>query len=382
MSGSSRLAFARPFVAGFRAFARTWRDERTLAARIEGARTPLPFTVDGRYLVTTDRGLFALSNDGFVRICPIPAFGIALAGETIYLAAHFGDATVVLAGALDTALRQGSSWGWRELLRIEPVEHGGRIHQIAADGDTLWICDTHRNLLSKHRAANGEHLASIAPFRCSFGHPIVKDHNHINGVMFQPGYLVFSAFRINKRSAFGLVGDGLVRLYAHANMGVHDCAISGDDFWFSDSYRMFDGAKGGVVHCGAALFCPEYFERAPAAFVRGIAGHGDEVIVGNSFTGSRDRRFEGNGEIIRFSGGKPAGRSALPCAQVYDIVRLADGRHFETPPGPKTAADAERMMTAVFGPPVEIHPLRDLCVGRNGKKTFSDADVGRLAEYL
>ncbi|MBV9523402.1 MAG: hypothetical protein JO010_11445, partial [Alphaproteobacteria bacterium] len=274
----------------------------------------------------------------------------------------------------------GGDCGWQALYRVPTIDDGGRIHQIAVCGDALWIANTARNTLTKIDRHSGDLRANIAPFRCAHGHPIAIDHNHVNSVFAQPNYLLFGAFKINRRGAFGLVGDGKIRIFPYRNMGVHDCIIAGEDFYASDSYRMWDGARGGGVIVNGDILDKAHFDENPASFVRGIAGEGDEIVIGNSHAGDRNARFRGQAALILARAGRVTHRLALPSAQVYDILR-EDGAHFARPPAPISFAEASAVLTRRLGAAEAETPLRDALIGAHGKK-FDERDIGDIAEYL
>jgi hypothetical protein len=335
--------------------------------------------IHGHYILSSERGLYHLSANAIRLLTPIPAFGIARAADDIYLATWHEAESLVLKGSW-RALLAGEDCGWRELYRIRTLDDGGRIHQIALCGESLWLANTAQNMLTKIDRQSGAWRASIAPFRCEHGHPIVVDHNHVNSVFVQPGYLLFGAFRINRRSVFGLAGDGKVVLFPYRNMGIHDCVMAGEDLFFSDSYRMWEGGKGGAASRNGEFIDAAHFDANPAHFVRGIAGEGNEILIGNSHVGAREERFSGQGALILAENGRVTRRVAFPSAQIYDILR-EDGSHFDRPPGPQNFAAAEALLTRRLGPAETVLPLRDVLVGPRGKK-FHESDIGDIAEYL
>ena len=343
---------------------------------------PIDIACAGRYVVSSDSGIYYLADARIRRISAIPAFGIAISGSDIYLATWYGEWSVVLVADLPALIRGGRA-RWRELYRVNYLTPAGRIHQIGVTGNALWLANTARNTLTKIDRHSGEWCANIGPFKCAFGHPILSDHNHINSVLPTPKYLVFAAFKINDRSAFGLVGAGRVRLYAWPNMGVHDCIFRGNEFLFSDTCRMWQGAKpgsaGGVVVSGGRPVDKDYFDSTPAYFVRGIAGTGNEMLVGNSHVGAGRDRFAGKGELILTEAGRVKKRAIFPGSQVYDIID-EHGRHFDTP-APGTFKEAALILDAALGPPIDEFRLRDVLAGPQSKK-WDETDIGRVQEYL
>ncbi len=367
---------------GFRAGVVTARQEydfrRSLLAPSRRPSWPIELPVEGRYIVSSERGIYAVSGNRIDLLATVPAFGIARAGERFYVATWRGRSSLVLSGSAE-ALLAGRDCGWREIYSVDTQSDAGRIHQIAARDDALWLANTAQNTLTKIDRHDGRWMANIAPFLCAHGHPIIVDHNHVNSLFPQQRYLLFTAFRINRRAAFGLVGDGRTQIFAYRNLGVHDCIITGSRLIFSDSYRFWEGGGGNVVIDGS-LFDPSYFEENPAHFVRGIAGKRDEMLIGNSYAGDRQTRFLGNASLILARNGKVTHAVAAPFAQVYDILR-EDGTHFDLAAGPASFGEASALLAGFFGPPVGEFALEDLLVGRSGKK-FAPEDIGEIAEYL
>lgn len=334
----------------------------------------------GRYIVSTEKGIYLLAKEGWRRVSRVPAFGIALADDDIYLASWQGLSTMVLKGRRDALTKPGMRFGWENIYETPTIDDAGRIHQIATLGDSLWIANTAKNTYTKIDRHTGRWQANLCPFRCSFGHAINSDHNHVNSVYPKPGFLLFTAFKANRESVFGLAGNGLIRLYMWRNMGAHDCIFRGADFIFSDSYRFWDKQKGGgVVLNGSPLFA-EYFDANPCYFVRGLAGSGEEMIIGNSFHGDRETRFQGTGMLLRALGSSIVSHADMDAAQIYDIL-CEDGRHFDKPCSISTFEEASKILEIALGAPVEEFPLRDAMLGVRGKK-FSEDDLGEIEEYL
>lgn len=375
-------AISRRLLRSARAGLRATTDELKLLAPVytRSAEESCDFPVQGRYLVSSERGVFEVSANRIRRACPLPAFGIARVGDDFYAATWTARDSVVMRGRIRDGADGVQIDGLREIFRAPMLSDAGRIHQIGVYGDALWLCNTAFNQLTKLDRRSGTFLANVAPFRCSYGHPISGDHNHINSVFPQGRWLLFSAFKINRRGAFGLIGGGECRIWAHRNIGIHDCVIAGRDFWFSDSYRFWDGVGKGCVYRGREQFDAAHFDATENGFVRGIAGHGSEELFGNSHSGSRETRFAGRGNLMLAREGRVTHRISFPGAQVYDVIR-ADGRHFEAPPSVSGFADAARLLDEVFGPPVESMPLREVLVGRSAKK-FDESDIGAIEEYL
>ncbi|MFV1852264.1 MAG: hypothetical protein ACMZ66_16370 [Thalassospira sp.] len=359
-----------------------WRFQRALKRPSGFKRTKNHSgRLEGRYLLSTDQGLILADSAGVYQITTFGVFGLAIDGDAVYVAALDGEDSVVFVGHADAITAPSSQFEWRELYRVSKTGHSGRIHQICVCNGCLWLSNTAQNSLVKIDRFSGAWMGAFAPFKCSFGHPILTDHNHVNAVSAFPNFMLFGAFRANRQSAFGVCGAGEVRLYLYKNMGIHDCVISGNDLFFSDSYRMFDnGVVGGCICVNGEYKFSDYFDENPAGFVRGLAGTDGELVVGNSVTGPRAERFNGRGELIVFGSQGFKDRFNIPAAQVYDIIRL-DGTHFDNPAMPNTFSDACSVLERALGPPAEVLMLSDLLVGPSGSKKFSVDDRGDISEY-
>jgi hypothetical protein len=343
------------------------------------AEAEVDLPIAGRYLISSERGIYELAHSRLRRLSPVPAFGMAVIDGTIYLATWYQGYSTVVRGRLERLL-SGQSPDWQEIYRINILTEAGRIHQIAAAGDALWLANTSRNAYTKIDRHTGAWMGNVTPFRCSFGHPLLVDHNHVNGVFPQAGYLLCAAFKINTRSAFALCGEGRIDVFAYPNMGVHDCLLTGDDFLFCDSYRMWQGARGGAPVRNGRLIDEAYFDSHPAYFVRALAGEGRDMLVGNSHAGEADRRFAGSGALILMRDDRVMHSTDVPFAQIYEILR-EDGTHFDLPPKARSFSEAREVLTRSLGAPVESFALRDMLCGERAKK-FSEGDLGHVEEYL
>jgi hypothetical protein len=372
-----------------RVFRNTYRD-RLRRSMSERSKNETVFTgdfpVDGRYLISTDKGLFRLERGLVQKISEMNGFGLALAGDHIYLAADgdLGKVSTIVVGDRRALSMPGSSLKWRSLYSAPTMDAGERIHQICVYGDALWLAHTAHNTYMKIDRHTGRWLAEICPFRCEFGLRIKRDHNHVNSISAYPSFLLVGAWRINNRGCFAVAGEGLLRFYAYSNPGIHDCHITGDEFLFSDSFG-FDrapkaGDKGRLVCNGHAVDDAYFLHEAPGC-VRGIAGGGGEMIVGLSFPGGRADRHLGSGGLLLLRDRKVTHRISLPCAQVYDVLR-EDGQSFDLPPSVKTFQEASALLERSLGPAILEVPLSDMLLPQNLNLSLNGTAESSLDEYL
>ncbi len=331
----------------------------------------LTFDVQGDYLITASAGLFRLRRDSLQRVWDLPAFGIACAGSDLFLAGCGLHESFVVRSDRRAVFEEGLPHAGTVLYRVPIRDEAERIHQLALDGENLWLANTARNALTKLDARTGEWKVEIAPFTCSFGLPIAGDHNHLNSVRAYDGRLVvFTAFRTAediraRRGLLGVCGDGKLRGYVYRHGGIHDIHISGDRIIFSDSFCFFpqgSDTSGAVVVNGQPV-APEFFAEHPMGFVRGVAGDGNEMVIGNSCRGTRATRFLGEGNLVVLRDGKVVGTTPFPAGQIYDVVR-SDGLNFDVPPAVTTFDGVCELFRAQFGEPVMERSLADARVHR------------------
>lgn len=345
-----------------------------------GEESQLSIQLKGEYLITTSEGVFKLSSGKIRRVSRLPAFGIAISGDrTVYLATWDSMRTKVVAAGLDDLLSPRPR-SWREIWRLPVASSAARLHQISVCGDSLWLANTAENCLTRLDRHTGQWKASIVPFKCSFGHPIQSDHNHINAVLATSRYIVFSAFKINRQSCIGLLGDGKIWLFSYRNLGVHDCVFDGDNFLFSDSYSFWDEKINGLIIRNGQDFENDFFLETAAGFVRGIAGEHGEILVGNSVSGSRDKRFKGTGDIIVLRSDGKHQSFKIPAPQIYDIIRL-NGDHFSSPPPDCSATKLAQKFTQWLGDPVDVFKIGEAMSGEHVNK-FDNPSTNAMSEYF
>jgi hypothetical protein len=165
---------------------------------------------------------------------------------------------------------------------------------------------------------------------------------------------------------------------------VHDGHITGNDFLFTDAFR-FDrsverGANGCVLRNGQIVDAA-YFDEASVGCVRGLAGGENEAVVGLSFPGSRDKRMNGIGGLLLLRESKVTHRIALPCAQVYDVIRH-DGSAFPQAPAACNFSEAAALLTRSLGAPVMEWALKDALMPADMNASRNGAAESSIDEYL
>ena len=250
-----------------------------------------------------------------------------------------------------------------------PTDHSGRFHQICTLGSNLWIANTFKNSLTIINKKNGNFIGNIAPFFCQDNHPIMSDHNHINGVSAYKDSIVFTAFRINKKSAIGLIGNGKIKIFSYPNMGIHDVIILKNQLLISDSYRMWEKSCGGIK-INSKFINESFFEDNNYNFVRGLSIFRDEMIVGNSFQGERKNRFKGKGSILVRKKEKFLGALNNLPPQIYTIrnIKSQDEKR------EISYKDINKLLIDNCGNPHVVRNILDCQVGETAKK-FDNSDL-------
>lgn len=321
-----------------------YRDRITLPLVIRRrlVRADLP-PLSGRYYFTTDRGIFALEGTRLTQLTTRGGFGLALAQGTAYCSLDFGALTCVAAfpaSALENGGRVDALICYRRMGRHSRE----RIHQVTSAGGPVWFANTGRNTLVR-LSQQGE-PSEFAPLADAFSTPVFADHNHINSVVDYGDYVVFTAFSAGGGSLVGMVDGEQVTGFSYPVPGAHDIYATATGFVFCDSFGA-DASGGCIVSEKGKLPLP----LPPGEWlVRGIAGHGDEWLVGCSYKqDAQNKRFDGQGAILVLRGGK-AVSFPVPAAQVFQIVH-ADGGFFQPPP-PTQKESMLSALRAALGEPV------------------------------
>jgi hypothetical protein len=186
------------------------------------------------------------------------------------------------------------------------------------------------------------------------------------------------------KGCFAVAGAGRIRFYAYRSAGIHDCHFTGNDFLFSDSFRLDRSDKRGPNGCvmrNGKVIDPTFFDANDVGCVRGMAGSGTEMVVGLSFPGGGAERLRGAGGLMLLQDWAVTHRISLPCAQVYDVLR-EDGRSFDSPPATSNFEEATRQLESALGPPVLETPLKDTLMPKNLNVSLNGAAESSIGEYL
>jgi hypothetical protein len=112
-----------------------------------------------------------------------------------------------------------------------------------------------------------------------------------------------------------------------------------------------------------------------------MAGRGNQILAGLSFPGGRSERFNGAGGLLLFQDWSVTHQIAVPCAQVYDIIR-DDGRSFEQPPTAQNFSEAAAVFKASFGPPILECSLEGALMRQDLNVSLNGAEESSVEEYL
>ncbi len=356
-SGQSRIVpLPDPWAVARRAFANHWRDRKFVKAitkpgLITDTGAPGFSGFSGDYLVSGDRGVHAIVGGRFLRLTEVRTFGIAVRDGILWCAVSGDRHSSICRAAMPPRMEPGNALHFEEIHRARTSKNG-RYHQIGFMDGRLAVAATENNAILFLDPMSGETLSECLPFRDRFGTPVGGDHNHINSVSQCGECLLFCAYKAGDRALLCVLHGDKLKAYPIANRGAHDVYLEGKNIWHSDTFgRPAD--KGGNG-CGYPMknnrpVDEAFFSAPPGKVMRGIAGTGAELLVGHSHKGTRAKRYDGNGSIIRLEGEKFAAETAVPFSQVYDILRF-DGRHFDQPPAFSTWDEVNAHFASILGP--------------------------------
>lgn len=324
--------------------------------------------LSGRYLVTSELGLFLVDSREIRQVSDTPGFGVWIDGDDAFLSYeatarrwHVRRSVSRIARVSLPRLLAGRLLGAppRNLpsLYTQPFRStNGRIHQIrGAHGiaevpePCLLIAATEENavvVVSTDGALRGR----LFPFTDRFGAPIRgHDHNHINSLLAVDGTVFLVAYKAAEEASFiGYLADGALFGWQPHPRGFHDLETTAGGFLTSDTF----GQDGGGHVLNESGFFQEPFFTGHNLCPRGIAQGEGEVLIGHSHKGERKKRFAGRGGLIVCPIDRPARFYEMPWAQTYDILAL-DG-HQDMPAA--TAGGLRDALTQRFGPPQAYGP--------------------------
>ena len=120
---------------------------------------------------------------------------------------------------------------------------------------------------------------------------------------------------------------------------------------FNDTFGENTPNEGGVPMTEAGPFDEARFLAPPGYVVRGIAGAGDELLIGHSHKGERAKRFDGKGALLVYKVGHFACRLDMPASQVYQLMR-EDGGTVDAPAPILAAAEISGRLKGLLGEPI------------------------------
>lgn len=306
----------------------------------------------GDYLISGEKGIFAIRGKKLLQVFGTRTFGIARREDALFAASSNDHYSAICRAELPKEIAAGKSLRFTEIFRIK-TSKSGRIHQIGFFNDQLAIANTDSNSILFLDPDSGDVISECFPFRDHFGLPVIGDFNHINSVSQCGECLLFCAYRTGASSMIGVLHGNRIKGYVATNVGAHDVHLAGEVIYFSDTFGR-PAAEGGD-DCGYLLANGKrvdemFFSQASGGrAVRGIAAHGNELVAGHSHKGTRAKRYKGKGSLFRILNGKVESEIPVPFSQVYDIMRT-DGRHFEEPPCVQTWDEVNAFLERRLGP--------------------------------
>lgn len=305
----------------------------------------------GAYYFTSEKGVFRIDITGIYRVLDVACYGIAMGGPWVFLALYCFDYAIVVRGDRWALREPGRRFRFTEIYRLKTLSSNERIHSIFLGDEALWVANTGRNTLLKVDPEEARVIAEIPIILDRFGRPVLYNNNHINSVSEYGGVVVFVAYRAGTQSMIGVLDGTRVTGYGYPRVGVHDIFLTDGGFLICDTFGAGTEAAGGVPVTEKGPMDPEFFSRPPGCIVRGIAGTGEETLIGHSHKGERALRFSGNGAILVAQNGQVVNRIDVPPAQIYQII-TEEGEFVARPSAAVDAAKIRSTFQQAFGEPI------------------------------
>jgi len=319
---------------------------------------PLPLDVSsirGRYILSTEKGIFLIIDDQLLNIFPYRTYGIALRGGDLYLSSIYGEHNYIFKTELSILLEHlapGDQVFFREIYHLK-ADIPARIHQIGIHQDQLAVAKTSANAVAFLNLVTGEEESEIQPFVDFFGMPISGDHNHINSVFSCGEVLLVGAYRAGDGSFIGAYHQGKITGYRAGNEGLHGVYISDTDLYYGDTF----GSEGkGYLMINNEPFDEPFFQSGDGFCIRGVCQSGKERLVGHSHKGPRARRFDGPAFLLRCNQDQVEECIEMPFAAIYDIMNT-DGTYFDRPPLTTSWNEINQLLQATLGDPIYEHRI-------------------------
>jgi len=305
----------------------------------------LVIPVEGRYFVTTERGIFLISPGKGRLLTQNPGYGLSFSGDMAFCSVDKDNISRICMLPKESLL-DGTGCNkdkYTHVLYETPCRSSnGRIHQVTVMSDgRLLFTNTGRNSIAILDSGSGD-IEEFTPFPDRFGVPIMDDHNHINSVIEYDGMIYFIAYKAGVKSLIGCIKGNDVKGFFYKNQGMHDIYKTKQGFLTLDTF----GEGKGYAITEKGNICSEFLSNGEGYVLRGAAGNDTEWILGHSHKGPRKKRFEGRGGLIVIKNGQ-CSFIELPASQVYQVIRY-DGNFFDCSENKKSLFDS---LTCYFGPP-------------------------------
>jgi len=312
------------------------------------------------YLLTSNSGVYHLSDGNLFRVFSHKVYGIALAEEHAFLSVHLGEFSAVIRCNRAALLGRSCILDLRVLYTLRVQDPSDRIHGLSWEKGGLWVANTSRNTLIKIDPDSGLILREIPVMTDRAGTPLFYNVNHINSVTALSSYVLFVASRAGCQSLLGVLEGDRVTVYGYGNIGVHDLYPTRDGFLFCDTFGQAgeEGRiSGGCVYSQKGILNASWF-RERSLTVRGLAGDPEgEWLTGCSLRGERSERFKGNGTLLVWEAEQIRAEITLPgIAQIYQIVQ-ENGVVLTGAPLRK-AEEMRQQFESALGPPLWDEGLR------------------------
>lgn len=303
-------------------------------------------------LITTDVGCWSVSNGVARRLLRGSYFGIEISDGRLFTILHARNQSFLL--RIGIANHRGSEFRVNpadlRVLHAWPGDYTTRVHQISASRGKLFIAVTGENRIDVIDANSGSRDNSIFPFRDEFGAPVQGHAHHINSLHHDGQRLWFLSHnrQSGRGSRAGFIDLENLDVYSIEtdNRGCHDIFPTRKALVVLDTF----GSESDDFQTGGGLIINHRREKPPInlspLMLRGIAGVGEDWILGTSFHGKRQDRYRGNGGLALIDAQGEWSYFEMPWSQTYDMI-CADGSKFIGEDGSPSPKDAKNMLKMV-----------------------------------
>lgn len=341
---------------------------------------------DFNFFITSNEGLFLCCKNRLTKIFSFYTFGISINNNQIFIASTIFQKSFIIRAEFNIQddifyIRQP-----KVLWHYHFKSHGERMHQLYFYKDKLFVANTRDNSITILCSDSGNILYDLYPFFNKNKNQIVKGHiNHINSVFCSGNTILFTAHddSSKNKSCIGTISEDTVKIYSYKNRGIHDICISNYQLFFSDSFGEVkknlatskdEGNGGDLVISNKKILKENNLKNY--YFIRGFCSNQNKLIVGSSFHGKRNDRWNGNSELLVFENNIFKNKITLPFSQIYDFLNI-DGKKLENQNDNIDISKIDTILEDSLGKPSYIFDINNISFNNNNVK-IKDLNINNL----